>query len=121
MLPPEFLNIAFKRTLPLLLLNKICFFCIYKYTKNACVVDVGYTFGHFLAGASYAYYAGDIKSTDTRIKLLLLGLWTVRLAGFLWKYRIMKGYHDPRYDVVFKKYPPGTLGREMAVFRQYIF
>jgi hypothetical protein len=55
---PEFVNIALKRTLPVLMLNKLLFFCIYKYTKNACVVDVGYTVGHFLAGATYAYYAG---------------------------------------------------------------
>jgi hypothetical protein len=37
------------------------------------------------------------------------------LAGFLAKYRVMRGYHDPRYEIIFKKYPKGVK-RELAVF-----
>lgn len=66
-IPKQFIEIALTRALPVLILNKMLFFCIYKYTKNACVVDVGYTVGHFLAGSTYAYYAGDLKSFDTRV------------------------------------------------------
>ena len=51
-----------------------------------------------------------------QIKLVILGFWCIRLAGFLTKYRAMRGYHDPRYEDIFKKYPPGSLGRDTAVF-----
>lgn len=53
----------------MLLANKLLFFCIYKYTKNECVVDVGYTVGHLLAGIVYANALGDLASMDTRVKI----------------------------------------------------
>lgn len=51
---PELISVALKKVLPVILVNKLIFFVIYKKTKNPCVVDVGYTVGHFLAGAVYA-------------------------------------------------------------------
>ncbi len=66
----EFFQIAFKKTLPVILINKLVFFCIYKYTKNPCVVDVGYTVGHFLAGVTYACTVGNLGSMDTRVFFL---------------------------------------------------
>ena len=42
----------------------------------------------------------------------------MRLAGFLAKYRLMRGYHDPRYEAIFKAYTGPK--REAAVFAQYM-
>lgn len=67
-IPKEFVEVAFKRVLPVLLINKLLFFALYKVKKNPCVVDVGYTVGHFLAGATYAYSVGNISGIDTRVQ-----------------------------------------------------
>ena len=65
-------------------------------------VDVGYVVGHFLAGYVYSRELKNLNTVDSRIKLALLALWTIRLGGFLFKNRTIHGHKDPRYERVFK-------------------
>jgi hypothetical protein len=51
----SFISIACGSVLPVLMFNKLIFFIIYKLTRNACIIDIGYTVGHLLAGIVYAY------------------------------------------------------------------
>lgn len=83
-------------------------------------MDVAYTVSHLVAGGVYAYHFG-FSSQEAWIKLFILGFWTARLAGFLLVNRIFKGFHDPRYEAIFKKYDKNSLKKDAAVFAQFMF
>ncbi|CAD8112952.1 unnamed protein product [Paramecium sonneborni] len=117
----ELIEIGLKKVLPGILLNQIAFYSLYKILKNnECIVDVAYTVSHFVAGSIYAYHFG-LSSFENKFKLGLLALWTARLAGFLFYYRILRGFRDPRYEVIFVNYKKETFKRDVVVFGQYIF
>ena len=65
--------------------------------KNPGLVDVGYTFNHFVLGLSLFLMHclnGDAKPI---ILIILLFVWAIRLGGFLFYYRIYRGHKDERY------------------------
>lgn len=86
-----FIEIGLKKVLPAVLLNKLAFFGIYKYTDNPGVVDVAWTIGHLVVGGVYASHFNALQSSCGQIMFGLLSLWAVRLAGHLFYHRIYQG------------------------------
>lgn len=64
-------------------------------TRNATIVDVGWAFG---MGVSICYLAWSCEGDLGRRILIaiLLGLWSLRLAGYLFYSRIIKGQGEDR-------------------------
>lgn len=86
-----FFSVGICKVLPVVLLNKLAFFGLYKLTDNPGIVDVAWTAGHWLAGAAYAYHFNAFSTVGGKIMFGLLSLWALRLGGFLLKNRIIPG------------------------------
>ena len=86
-----FFRIGIARVLPLVMLNKLAFFGVYKATDNPGVIDVGWTVGHWLVGAYYAYHFNALSTLGGKIVFGLLTIWAIRLAGFIVKNRVQPG------------------------------
>lgn len=87
-----FFSVGVTKVLPVVMLNKLAFFGMYKASDNPGIVDVAWTFGHWLAGAVYAYHFNALSHTGGKIMFGLLTLWALRLGGFLLKNRVIPGY-----------------------------
>jgi len=76
-------------------------------TKDAGVVDLGWAGG---VGALAVFYAvmGDGDTARRLLLGILAGLWSLRLAGFLLKDRILAGNEDGRYRMLREKWGPRT-------------
>lgn len=65
--------------------------------KDATIVDVGWSFGMGLS-ACYLAWAVDGNPGRQLFATSLIALWSLRLGGYLWYARILKGHsEDPRY------------------------
>lgn len=87
----DLLRVAGTKVLPAIFLNQGLFFIGYKMTGNHCIVDPAWAMGQFMAGATYALHFGTINTRPGQLILGLLGLWAVRLGGFLFYHRVYKG------------------------------
>jgi steroid 5-alpha reductase family enzyme len=68
---------------------------IYRVLKNPSVVDASWSFGLMMSGL---IYLGSMPITFRNIVVsVLLALWALRLAGYLWYTRIHQGHIDKRY------------------------
>lgn len=88
----DVLKVAGTKVLPCLLINKAFFFIGYKITGNVCIVDPAWAIGHLVAGAVYAHHFSAYKIPAGQVALALLGIWALRLGGFLFYHRVYKGY-----------------------------
>ncbi len=71
---------------------------VYLFTKNPTVVDVAWVLGIFISGVLYFTKFSHIKLNYYHyLTLVLLGIWTIRLGGFLFITRVLPGHIDPRY------------------------
>ncbi len=77
----------------------ILLYLLQRATKDAGVVDVGWSAG---VGALAVFYAvlGDGDATRRLLLGVLAGLWSLRLAVFLLKDRILAGSEDGRYQML---------------------
>ncbi|CAD8080432.1 unnamed protein product [Paramecium primaurelia] len=79
-------------------------------------------FSHIVAGSIQAYHfdqhllrTKQIIIIQFEFKLELLAFWTTRLAYFLFNYRILRGFRDPRYEVIFDEYKKENFKRDVVV------
>jgi len=73
---------------------------IYLKTKNPGIVDVAWGIGIALQGIFYVAYQIHQGFSITSLQLItltLLLIWSMRLSGYLWLTRILKGKRDERY------------------------
>lgn len=68
---------------------------LYRILKNPSVVDVSWSLGLMVAG--FIYLASGQVTMRIQIIGMLLGLWALRLAFYLWYTRIREGHVDKRY------------------------
>lgn len=68
---------------------------IYRLLKNPSVVDTSWSLGLMVAGLIYLWSI-PITPRNALISVLLI-LWALRLAGYLWYTRIRQGHIDKRY------------------------
>jgi len=70
----------------------------------AVIVDVLFTFNHFLVALTYFTKnfssLENLQNSKYCIALALVTLWFLRLGGFIFKDRVLRGYNDPRYEIV---------------------
>lgn len=86
---------------PKVLISQNIMWLVAMYIKNPTLVDVAWGVNHFLVGYSLYSLAGVPKSSfGGTLAFFLLGLWFVRLSGFLLYNRILKPYVDPRYEIL---------------------
>lgn len=69
---------------------------IYLFSNNPSIVDVAWPVGLMVSGEIYLFSESFISWRDIIISLLLL-LWAIRLASYLWLSRVRKGLIDKRY------------------------
>ncbi len=94
----------------------VVLYLLQRATKDAGAVDVGWAGG---VGALAVFYA-VVGDGDTTRKLLLgalAGLWSLRLAGFLLKDRVLAGSEDGRYRMLREKWGHRTQ-RNLFIFFQ---
>ena len=70
-------------------------------TKNAAIVDVGWTFGLLSCAAVYAIFAPGY-SIRKALLLMMTGLWAFRLGGYLFLTRVWKQPEEGRYQKIRK-------------------
>lgn len=85
-------------------------------TQDAGVVDVGWAGG---VGALAVFYAvmGDGDATRRFLLAILAGGWSLRLAGYLLKDRVLAGAEDGRYHMLREKWGHRTQ-RNLLIFFQ---
>lgn len=78
------------------LVLQMCFiWIVYRLLKNPSVVDASWSIGLLMSGL---IYLGSMLITQrTTVVGALLTLWGLRLAGYLWYTRILRGHIDKRY------------------------
>lgn len=74
----------------------------YRHTKNPSVVDVGWASGLTIIGMLYLY-TSPISTKKIILSLVLL-IWGLRLAGYLWYTRIRPNLLDKRYTQLSNKW-----------------
>lgn len=78
-----------------LLLQMCCVWGIYRFLKNPSVVDASWSIGLMMSGVIYLL-STPITPRNMLVGLLLV-IWALRLAGYLWYTRIHQGHVDKRY------------------------
>lgn len=78
-----------------LLLQMCCVWIVYRITRNPSVVDVSWSIGLMTSGLIYLW-SWPMTLRSTVISVLII-IWALRLAGYLWYNRIRKGHVDKRY------------------------
>jgi steroid 5-alpha reductase family enzyme len=78
------------------LVLQMCFmWMVYRLLKNPAVVDASWSIGLMLSGL---IYLGKMPMTPRNTLIcVLLTMWALRLAGYLWYTRIHQGHIDKRY------------------------
>jgi len=78
------------------LILQMCFvWGVYRLLKNPSVVDASWSIGLMVSGL---IYLGTMSMTPRHLLVsILLILWALRLAGYLWYTRIRQGHVDKRY------------------------
>lgn len=72
-------------------------------TKNAAIVDVGWTFGLLTCAIVYSIAAPG-NSSRKAIFLLMVGVWAVRLGGYLFFTRVWRQPEEGRYQQLRKEW-----------------
>lgn len=86
--------------------------------KNAALVDVGWGLSLFLLAIFYVFYNSEtIPNHRSTLLLIMLGLWSFRLSGYLFFTRIWKSEEEGRYVTLREKWKPNT-GLKFFVFYQ---
>jgi steroid 5-alpha reductase family enzyme len=78
-----------------LVLQMCCVWLASRFLKNPSVVDVSWSIGLMMAGLIYLY--SQPNTLRISIIAILLVVWGLRLAGYLWYSRVRKGHVDKRY------------------------
>ncbi|CAD8139654.1 unnamed protein product [Paramecium octaurelia] len=117
----DFVEVALNWALPAILIDQILFFIIYKIAGDQiCIVDVAYPTSHLVAGIIYCVFS-DIPLPSKIISIILLVLWSMRLAGFIFIYRVLGGYKDERFENIFNEFNNERLKKNMMVMIQFLF
>jgi steroid 5-alpha reductase family enzyme len=72
-------------------------------TKNAAIVDVGWTLGLFTCAVMYAIFGGG-RPLRKAMFLVMVGGWALRLGGYLFFTRIWKQPEEGRYQQIRKNW-----------------
>ena len=72
-------------------------------TKNAAIVDVGWTFGLLVCAIVYAIAAPG-EADRKAIFLLMVGAWALRLGGYLFFTRVWRQQEEGRYQQLRKEW-----------------
>ncbi len=80
-----------------LVIQMSCVWLVYWRTQNPSIVDVSWSLGLGAAGWIYLALSPHGFTLRTLIAALLLTIWSLRLAGYIWITRISKKHVDKRY------------------------
>lgn len=105
------------------------FFIVYKIAGDQiCIVDVAYPTSHLVAGIIYCIFSeiplpSKIVNIviDFKINIILVVLWSMRLAGFVFIYRVIGGYRDERFENIFNEFNSDRLKKNLMVLVQFLF
>ena len=78
-----------------LVLQMCLIWFLYRIFHNPSIVDTSWSLGLLISGCIYLFSTGI--SFRKMIILLLLSLWALRLATYLWLTRLRLGHIDKRY------------------------
>lgn len=78
-----------------LVLQMVLVWGVYRVLKNPSVVDTSWSLGLMVAGL--IYLGAQPLTTRSVVISMLLVLWALRLAGYLWYTRVRHGHVDKRY------------------------
>jgi steroid 5-alpha reductase family enzyme len=82
---------------------------LFLWQKNAAIIDVFWSIAITTAAALLSAH-GQHNTTVTLLKVLLF-VWMLRLAGYLFIHRVLAGHVDPRYDKISQTWRiPKSLG-----------
>jgi len=70
---------------------------VYLCTRIEVIVDFLYCLNHFVIGASLVFQYYDRQNYRGWIEFGILTLWFLRLGGFIFCTRVLKGMRDARY------------------------
>ena len=76
---------------------------IYVFKRTPEIIDVTYTLSFLIVGTSLFVQISSPLYLKPLILFILLLIWTIRLAGYLFITRVMKNYVDPRYQIISSK------------------
>lgn len=86
-------------------------------TRNATIVDVGWSFGMGIS-ACYLAWACDGDLSRRILAASLIGIWSLRLGGYLFYTRILKGHgEDRRYATMRESMGKHALAGFFAIFQ----
>ncbi len=86
----------------------------YVWLRNPAIVDVCWSLGLMLAGLYYLWH-GDFSARNMLVAILLI-IWALRLAIYLWWTRVRKGHIDKRYTELAQSW---KLARPLGYFLNY--
>ena len=90
-------------------------FCLYVLTKNASIIDTFWSVG--ISAACLIICVTHVPFSWVQYApLILIQLWGIRLASFMFVTRILKNKRDPRYERLIQNRPRPRL----SAMRQYI-
>ncbi|CAD8047701.1 unnamed protein product [Paramecium sonneborni] len=117
----DFVEVALTWGLPAILIDQVLFFFAYKIAGDQiCMVDVAYPISHLVAGIVYCIFS-EISLTSKIIYIILVILWSMRLAGFICIYRVIGGYRDERFENIFNEFNNDKLKKNLMVLVQFLF
>jgi len=76
---------------------------IYQACKKEVIADIAWSLGILLQGIIYYHFFAQL-GVQTYFLLLLI-IWSLRLSGFLFWNRILKPWHDKRYEKIIERSP----------------
>ena len=82
-------------TIAYLFLQMCAVWVLYRIYNNPSIVDASWPLGLMVAGLIYLFTS--ILTTRKMIVAMLLVIWALRLAGYLWYTRLRVGHIDKRY------------------------
>ncbi len=83
-------------------------------TKNAGIVDIGWTFSIGILAVLYAAL-GDGSAVHRWVLALMVGIWSLRLGTYL-SVRVIGKPEDVRYHALREQWPTGTAWKFLLVF-----
>ena len=87
---------------------------VYQIMKKEVIADIAWALGILLQGAIYYHFSGHTLAQSYLILLLII--WSFRLSGFLFWNRILKPWHDKRYEKIIERSANST---QKTIFINY--
>ena len=103
---------------PLILLSNLILYLIFLKINVNSLIDFGWSLNYLINGLIFFYKRHSVLGYQSYFILFLLVVWFVKLGGFLFVTRVLKGLNDKRYE---KMRQVAVTHRKYWFLFQYIF